>query len=131
MERVTLMLAIALAACSPGANGSGLPEQSGPWELRSIDGTAFEATARIEFGADDQIRGRAPCNTFSGQLDAAPPGFAISNLVRSGMHCDEMDAEERFLSALQEMDASSMRDAELVLSSGAGREMVFRIQDAR
>ncbi len=131
MERVSLMLAIALAACSPGGNGSAPPEPSGPWQLQSIDGTAFEATARIEFGADEQIRGRAPCNSFSGQLDAAPPGFAISNLVRSGMHCDEMDAEERFLSALQEMDAMSTRDAELVLSSDAGREMVFRHQGAR
>lgn len=125
------MLAIALAACSPGGNGSGSPEQSGPWELQSIDGTAFEATARIEFGADEQIRGRAPCNSFSGQLDVAPPGFSISDLVGSSMHCDAMESEERFLSALQEMDTMSMRNSELVLSSGAGGEMVFRLQGAR
>lgn len=125
------MLALALVACPKGEDCAGPPEQSGPWHLHSIDGAVFQEVAQVEFGPDDQIKGQAPCNAFTALLDAGLPEFVIGEMIVTDSICDEIEAESRFLSALQDMDRMRMQGEDLVLSNDAGREMVFRLQDSR
>lgn len=99
------------------------------WQLVEIDGRPFAAQAMLRFGEDGAVIGAAPCNNFSAQLDAPYPWFELRKLVTTRATCADQKAEDDFLAALRAMTQSEVSGDTLLLSDGAGREMLFKAAD--
>lgn len=95
------------------------------WQLQSIDGAEFSASASLTFPEPGVIAGRAPCNSFRGRQSAPYPWFAAEALAATRAACPELEAEADFLQALGEMTLAEVTGDVLILSNDQGREMLF------
>jgi heat shock protein HslJ len=116
---------LALAGCAGDETVRAYGAADRDWHLQSIDGVAFSAKAVLRFPQEGQLSGEAPCNTFSARQDAPYPWFEARQIVTTKRACSDLDLESRFLAALREMTLSEVSGDILVLSTPAGREMVF------
>lgn len=95
------------------------------WVLDTIDDESFTARATLTFPEAGRVAGQAPCNGFSGPQTAPYPWFDVGPLVTTRRACPDLASETAFLAALAEMTLAEVQGAVLILSNGAGREMVF------
>ncbi|MEM8732228.1 MAG: META domain-containing protein, partial [Pseudomonadota bacterium] len=96
------------------------------WMLESLDGTAFAAEATMLFPQTGQIAGKAPCNSYTGAMDAPYPWFETGPLASTRMLCPDQAAEDAFFQALGQMRQVEVLGDTLILSTEDGREMVFK-----
>lgn len=96
------------------------------WHLESLDGAAFPARATLVFPAEGELRGEAPCNSYSGQQTVPYPWFAAEDVVTTKRACPELAEEALYLTALAEITLVEVLGNVMILSNDAGREMVFR-----
>lgn len=127
MRYAALVCSLLLAsACNGDETLSAYGAAGKEWQLQSIDGTAFDAAAHLTFPEAGKIAGRGPCNRFQGSQSAPYPWFEPGPLAVTRMACPELEAEDAFLKALQEMTLAEVTGDVLILSNEAGREMLFR-----
>ena len=115
-----------LSQCGKDETVAGYGGAGQVWELTGIDGTAFSATATVTFPEPGKIAGKAPCNSYTGKMDAPYPWFETGPLAATRMACPDLEAETMFFTALGEMSQSEAAGEILILSNEAGREMVFK-----
>ena len=118
-----------LSGCQVGATAT-LDSVVGPvWEVQTIDGTAFPATATLRFSPDGKLSGKASCNRYFGAIKFIGADVTIDSLGSTRMACEALDDEHRYLLALEEMTQLKLSRGQLVLSNPSGRELIFKKQD--
>jgi heat shock protein HslJ len=118
-----------LGQCGKDETIAGYGASGQLWQLSEIDGTAFAATVTVTFPEPGKIGGNAPCNTYTGTMDAPYPWFEIGPLAVTRMACPDLEFETDFLAALAEMSVSEVSGDTMILSNDAGREMVFKASE--
>lgn len=120
---------LGLSQCGTDETIAGYGAADQVWALTEIDGATYAATATVTFPETGKIAGKAPCNTFSGKMDAPYPWFETGPLAATRMACPNLDAESAFLTALGEMSLSEVSGDTMILSNDTGREMVFKASE--
>jgi heat shock protein HslJ len=116
--------ALLLSACKDETI-SGYADAGAIWSLVELDGSAFQASATLNFPEKGRIVGNAPCNSYSGTQTAPYPWFETGPILSTKRACADLDAETAFFAALSEMRIAEVSGSTLILSNEAGREMVF------
>ena len=99
------------------------------WTLQTLNGTAFLATATLEFDSGGPVSGQAPCNRFSATNTVPYPWFELTPIVATRAACPDLDAETAYLGALARMTQSEVREGTLFLRNDDNEEMVFTTSD--
>ena len=123
--RALLALPLLLAGCGPDETISGYVDRDAAWRLVELDGAPFVARATVRFPAQGEVTGDGPCNGFRATQTAPYPWFELDAVAATRRACPALAAEGRFLAALEAMTLAEATDRLLILSNGAGREMVF------
>lgn len=118
-----------LGQCGKDETVAGYGAADQVWKLAELDGAIFAENATVTFPEVGKIAGQAPCNTYTGNMDAPYPWFEIGPMAVTRMACSNLDAETAFLAALDEMSLSEVSGDTLILSNDKGREMVFKASD--
>ena len=118
-----------LSGCQVDASAT-LDSVVGPvWEVQTIDGTAFPATATLRFSPDGKISGKASCNRYFGAVKFTGPDVTIGPLASTKMACEALDDESRYLMALENMTQVKTSLDQLILRDPSGRELTFKKQN--
>ena len=97
---------LALAACEPvptSTPGANVP--TGPYVLVGIGAdTVPQRNVGMTIEANGSITGQAPCNSYSAEQTAEPPGFTLGPIASTKMGCGGRagQLENRYLAALQQ-----------------------------
>ncbi len=126
LRSVVLLPFIALFQCDRDESVAAYGAADRTWTLQEIDGQPFVASATISFPEAGQIAGRAPCNSFSGTLDAPYPWFEITDLAATRAACPDLEAEGAYFAALMAMTQSEVSGDVLILRNEDGHEMLFK-----
>lgn len=121
-----LAAALLPAACSGDETVAAYGGADHVWRLESLDGAPVTSRATLEFGENGRISGQAPCNRFTGSQTVPYPWFQTGPLAATRMACPDLEAEARYLTALEAMSQSEVSGDVLRLSNEDGREMLFR-----
>lgn len=87
----------------------------GSWlvtQLRNKEHFGRNPFIKIDLSKND-IYGNTGCNRFSGKIEVTQNEVAISEVSATKMACREMDVEEGFLKALQDVSSYALNDAKL------------------
>lgn len=125
MRPITLLIFLVLAQCLRDETVAAYGAGDTLWVLRSIDGRDFGARATLTFPEPGGISGQAPCNRFSGRLDAPYPWFGLTGMSATSAACPDLSAESVFFAALEAMTQSEVSGDVLILRNDSGGEMVF------
>lgn len=129
MRSLALLLApLALVACTGNQGVSAFAPPDSIWRLAELDGAVFPARATIRFPAPGRVAGQAPCNSYTASQTAPYPWVEITGITATEMACDQLAAEQRFFDALGKAAIAEVAGDTMILSSGAGLEMVFTRQ---
>ena len=125
-----LAIGLALAACGGSETVTQYGGADYTWQLQEIDGSAVDYGASLVLAEGGKVTGQGPCNSFLATQDAPYPWINIQVDVVEQIYCPDIDREEAYLTALQEMSLVEVSGPNMVLSNDAGREMVFSGQTA-
>ncbi|MEX0351375.1 MAG: META domain-containing protein [Paracoccaceae bacterium] len=117
---------IALGTCKSDESVAAYGAGGTTWMLESIAGEAATAKTTLTFPDTGQIAGKAPCNSYSGTMDAPYPWFEVSDLRATQVACPELEAEGTYFAALMAMTQSEVAGDVLILRNDQGYEMVFK-----
>lgn len=117
---------IALGYCQPDESVAAYGASEATWILESIAGAPVTAPSTLTFPETGRIAGKAPCNSYSGALEAPYPWFEVNDLSATRMACPELEAEGTYFAALMAMTQSEVSGDVLILRNDQGYEMVFR-----
>jgi len=126
---VIALCALAVTACRADETVGAYGAADRTWMLVELDGAPFEPRATLAFPEKDRIAGKAPCNSYSGAMTAPYPWFEAVQMSVTSMACPDLEAEAAFFSALGDMTLSEVSGDTLILSTEAGRGMVFKASD--
>ena len=99
------------------------------WTLQTLNGTAFLATATLEFDSGGPVSGQAPCNRFSATNTVPYPWFQLTPIIATRAACPDLEAETAYLAALSRMTQSEVRQGSLFLRNDENEEMIFTTTD--
>ncbi len=116
---------LALLGCAD-ETVSGFAGDQTLFQLSSLDGAEFAATATIDIGTQGQVTGNAPCNSYNATQSAPYPWFELGPIAATRRACPELEAEAAFLTALGAMTLVEVAGNTLILSNTDGGEMVFQ-----
>lgn len=122
---VFIILLSALAACKADETVSGFADPAVQYRLMELDGMPFEARATVAFPQPSDIIGQGPCNSYFATQSAPYPWFDVQGIGASRMACPDLNVEQIFFAALQDMTLVEVQGETLILTNDAGREMVF------
>ena len=129
MRFLALIPLLLAAACRGDETVASYGAGDGLWHLTGIDGAAFAARATLSFPERGRIAGEAPCNSYSGRMEAPYPWFEATDIAATRRACPDLAAEAAFFDALSEMTLAEVAGDTLILSTPEGREMIFaRVQ---
>lgn len=127
MMRLILTLPlIGLFQCDSDESVAAYGAADQTWVLQEIDGQPFESSAMLRFPEEGKIAGNAPCNSYSGILNAPYPWFEIMDLTATRSACAGLEAEGFYFAALIAMTQSEVSGDVLILRNDDGHEMVFK-----
>ncbi len=127
MTRLILTLPLlALFQCDKDESVAAYGAADQTWALQEIDGHPYEASAMLRFPEEGKIEGNAPCNSYSGTLNAPYPWFEINDLTATRAACAGLEAEGVYFAALLAMTQSEVSGDVLILRNEDGHEMVFK-----
>ncbi|ATF16900.1 META domain-containing protein [Phaeobacter gallaeciensis] len=118
-----------LSACLGDETLRAYGGNSDTWQLREVDGEAVSEVTTLSFPRPGVLTGELPCNRVTGQLTAPYPWFEVEHLATTRMVCAALQEETDVLAALQAMEIVEIKGAVMILSSEAGREMIFTAAD--
>lgn len=97
------------------------------WRLTAIDGQPYAARALIAYPENRKtLVGVGPCNRFSAKRVTEPfPTDAVTDIVATEMACDDLAEEQRFFTALSEMQRTGVSIGALYMVNDAGRRLDF------
>ena len=104
---------------------SGYADPKATYRLQELSGEIFAARATISFPEEGQVKGNAPCNTWSAQQSAPYPWIEISQIQVTRRACTALADEQRFFDALQKVTLAEVQGELLILSNDTGAMMVF------
>ena len=109
----TLVLALALAACSAGASTPDLKGTS--WNLIAInDQPVLEDSAPTLVFEDGQVGGNGSCNSFGGEYTLDEGKLTFGSMFSTMMYCEGLsDQESAYLKALEEAASYQVKDNNL------------------
>jgi heat shock protein HslJ len=122
----SILLLAALTACALDETISGYADPAATYVLAEIDRIPVAARTTIRFPEEGRIIGDAPCNSFSADQTAPYPWFAPGPVAVTRIACPDLVEETRVLATLSEMTFAEVSGDVVILTNGAGREMVFR-----
>ena len=126
MKRAILALTVlALAACASQETVSQYGGTNYLWKLSEIDGVPVDYAAELSFAADGGVSGEGPCNAFTANQSKPYPWIEIEIDVVEQIYCVDIDREEAFFAALQDMALVEVSGPVMLMSNDAGRQMVF------
>ncbi len=122
MRRVTLLLALVLAACSTGADGT--------WVLDEFiaDGETIGLAAPVTMDVDgDSVSGSSGCNSYAGTIATDAGAVVISGVAVTERFCEDTDVmalEARFLDVLvaERWEVTSADDTLLMVARASDDE---------
>jgi heat shock protein HslJ len=124
--RVLLFVAVLLlASCARDETIYSYGGAGGNWQVQSINGTEFPATASLQFGPNGEVTGQAPCNRFSTRQTVPYPWIDFGPIAATKMACPDLDAEQMFLRVLDRITIGIVTGDVLTLSNDDGDEMVL------
>lgn len=97
---------------------------AGPWHVIEIDGApaTFDETILID---GDRASGKAACNRFAGNVHQAGSAIEFSAIATTRMFCaGRMDAEARFLGAMEAVKAFAITGSTISFSAGDGHVVI-------
>ncbi len=103
---VAVAATLGLAACEPTTSstpGASIP--TGPYVLVGIGSdTVPQRNVGMTIEANGSSTGQAPCNSYSAEQTAEPPGFTLGPIASTKMGCGGRagQLENRYLAALQQ-----------------------------
>ena len=121
-----LTLPILLTAYLKDESVSGFTDAIVVYRLEEMGGEAFAASATISFPAAGEVRGSAPCNSYSAQQTVPYPWFEITGIAATRRACPDLAAETEFFATLQAMTLVEVAGDLLILSDEDGAQMIFR-----
>lgn len=126
MKHIALILM--LAGCAAAPTVSEFVDPNAVYELERLGGAPFAARATITFPGAGKVSGEAPCNRWSGDQALNYPLVKIGPILSTKRACPDQAAETAFFTALEAMKRVEATGNVVILSDGAGSEMVFRAQ---
>lgn len=126
---IAVMIALALPQCARDETLSAYGAADRTWVLVEIDGQQFSSRATVNFSSAGHIEGEGPCNAFSGRQTAPYPWFEVRELAVTRRACPALNAETKFLRALQNMTLAEVLGDTLILSNDQSSQMIFRSSD--
>lgn len=95
---------------------------SGNWVAETVAAApAADPKPTLGITAEGEVSGSAGCNRYSGRAEIAGNSITFGPLATTRMACPgRMEAEQRFLSALQRSEAFRLDAGRLVLIDGSG-----------
>ncbi|WP_424832654.1 META domain-containing protein [Ruegeria sp.] len=130
MTRLIMTLPlVALFQCAKDETVAAYGAADQTWVLQEIDGQPYGASALLRFPDEGKIAGNAPCNSYSGTLNAPYPWFEITDLAATRAACAGLEAEGVYFAALLSMTQSEVSGDVLILRNEDGHEMIFKAAD--
>jgi putative lipoprotein len=105
------------------------------WKLREINGVPIRETegsrpAYIRLGQNHQLNGFGGCNNFSGGWQLNAEQLQLGPLAMTAMACaTDMDNEQQFLQALEEVERHNIERGELSFYKGEKTILLLRASD--
>jgi len=121
-----LIVLVALMGCVAENTVSEFVMSDAVYVLERLGGDPFAARATITFPGPGKVLGEAPCNRWSGAQTLDYPLVKIGPILSTKRTCGEQAEETAFFTALERMKRVEATGAIVILSDGAGAEMVFR-----
>ncbi|MEO1555189.1 MAG: META domain-containing protein [Pseudomonadota bacterium] len=122
---VTAALFGLIPACQSDETVAAYGGADATWTLVELDGAPFSERATLEFGADGQVSGQAPCNRFTFTNTVPYPWFETGPVAATKMACPNLEAESTFFASLSAMTRVVIGDGQMVMANDEGGEMVF------
>lgn len=90
----------------------------GEWKLFRLNGESVSLAKPITLNfneGEQKVSGFAGCNQYFGNFSAANNSMKFSLLGSTKMFCDSMDAENKFMDALAQVNSFAIRDNTLYM----------------
>lgn len=130
MRMKPFFLIALLAGCAAADDTvSGFLDPQKTYLLSSISGAPFVARATITFPGAGRVVGEAPCNRWSGAQSLDYPLVKIGPILSTKRSCEQQAEETAFFAALETMKRVEATGNVVILSDGAGTEMMFRAEN--
>lgn len=98
---------------------------TGEWQIIAQDGVRVAYEASFAIDPDGKVTGRAPCNRYFGQNQAALPALSLGALGATRMFCDRQADEDAYLRMLGAMTAAGIRGESLVMTGPDDSSLEF------
>ncbi len=126
---LALAILLALAACRKDETVAGYGGADKVWRLVELDNNTYPHDVTLTFPERGVVAGRAPCNSYSAEMDIPYPWFGVGPIRSTRATCPEQSAENAYFAALATMTLSEVLGDTLILRTEDGREMVFKSTD--
>lgn len=127
-----LTATLGFAACQPSiAQTVDVDFLASDWQVATINGEPFVASATLDLSTAGKIAGQGPCNRFFGSYDGPLPEFRPKDIASTRMACPDLAAESALFEALSVMTrAEAGGSTSLLLSGPDGRTIgLIRLPD--
>jgi heat shock protein HslJ len=105
---------------------SGYAARDAPYQLFELNGRPAEHPIAVVFPSMWRMEWRTGCGVYRAKISVPYPWFGLVAVTAVPRACAEASADRAFIAALHAMTLSEVHGGTLILSDGAGAEMVFR-----
>ena len=129
MIRLFILLSfLPVLGCEGDESLSGYAQTDNAFVLVELNDVVFEGRATLVLASGGDVRGEAPCNTWSAIQSAPYPWFELGPIAATRRACADLSMEQAFFAALGDMTISEVSGDILILSNTDGGRMVFQAE---
>lgn len=126
---VFVIALVVLTGCRSDETISGFAPADAVFVLQQMDGVAVPARATLSFPEPGRVTGDGPCNGFFASQAVPYPWIEIGEVAATRRACPELAFESMYFQGLRDMKLIEVSGNALILSTPAGREMVFQAEN--